>query len=80
MSSFLAIKNVTGIIKITVVTLSKNAEVTAVNKPNTNSISTGFPPVCFKSSFAIQLNIPLFVAILTIIIIATSKNITLKSI
>lgn len=64
---------------MTVVTLSKNAEVTAVKIPRVKSTSFGCPLVSLKSSFAIQLNIPLLVAILTIIIIDTSKNITLKS-
>ena len=78
-SNCFAIKKVTGIIKITVVTLSKNADVTAVKTPKVNKTSFGCPFVNLKSSFAIQLNIPLRVAILTIIIIDTSKKITLKS-
>jgi len=78
-SNCFAIKKVTGIMRITVVTLSKNAEVTAVKIPRVKSTSFGCPLVSLKSSFAIQLNIPLLVAILTIIIIDTSKNITLKS-
>ena len=49
-----------------------------VSKP-TRKESTLKYPVNFKSSFAIQLNIPLLVAILTIIIIETRRKITLKS-
>ncbi|CDE98644.1 putative uncharacterized protein [Clostridium sp. CAG:813] len=40
-SSFLAIAKVIGIIKITVVTLSKKALVTAVNKPKAQRTFTG---------------------------------------
>ena len=78
-SNFSAIKNVTGITKITVVTLSKSADAKAVKRPNTINIPTGCPLVNVKSLFATQLNIPLLAAILTIIIIETSKKITLKS-
>ena len=78
-SSSLAIAKVTGIIRITVVTLSKNADAIAVNKAKQQRIVFGCPLVFFNISFATQLNIPLLVAILTIIIIDTSKNITLKS-
>ena len=78
-SSFLAIANVIGKTRITVVTLSKNALVTAVNKPSAIKILIGCPFVAFKSSFAIQVNTPLLVEILTIIIIETRRNITLKS-
>ena len=78
-SSSLAIAKVTGIIRITVVTLSKNADATAVNNAKQQRIVLGCPFVFFNISFATQLNIPLRVAILTIIIIDTSKKITLKS-
>ena len=79
MSNSFAIANVIGIIKITVVTLSKNAETTAVKIAKQNKITFGRPFVFFNIAFASQLNIPLRVAILTIIIIETSKKITLKS-
>ena len=48
-SNLLAIKKVTGIINITVVTLSKNADAIAVNSPSANNIPTGCPLVSFKS-------------------------------
>ena len=78
-SSFFAIAKVIGIINITVVTLSRKALVTAVKSPSANKTFTGCPFVNFSNSFAIQLNTPLRVVIDTIIIIETSKNITLKS-
>ena len=79
-SSCLAMANVTGIIKITVVTLSRKALAIAVKTANATKIRIGLPPVCFSNSFAIKLNIPLCAAICTITIIEISKNITLKSI
>ena len=78
-SNSFAITNVTGMIKMTVVTLSRNAETIAVNIANDIKINFGLPFVNFNISFAIQLNIPLLVAIDTIIIIETRRNITLKS-
>ena len=79
-SNFLAIENVIGIISITVVTLSKNALTIAVKSPRQTKILIGWPFVSFNNSFAIQLNTPLFVVMVTIIIIETNKKITLKSI
>ena len=78
--NFLAMANVIGMIKITVVTLSRKALVIAVNRPKAQSTFIGCPLVNFNNSLATQLNIPLLVVIDTIIIIETSKNITLKSI
>ena len=50
-----------------------------LNKARQQRIVFGCPFVFLSISFATQLNIPLLVAILTIIIIDTSKKITLKS-
>ena len=52
-SNFLAIEKVIGIIKITVVTLSKKALTTAVKTPNTTITLMGWPFVIFKKLFAI---------------------------
>ena len=49
-SSFLAIAKVIGKTSITVVTLSRNALVTAVNKPSAIKILIGCPFVAFKAS------------------------------
>ena len=80
MSNNLQAAKVIGKTKITVVTLSKNAEATAVNTAKEARTSFGLPFVFFKISFASQVNMPDFEAICTIIIIETNKNITLKSI
>ena len=79
MSRYFATRNVIGTTRITVVTLAKNAEATAVKNPSTRRIFTGWPFVFFNNSLAIHVKIPLLLAMLTIIIIETSKNITLKS-
>ena len=51
-SNFLAMENVIGIIKITVVTLSKNALTAAVKTASVIKTLIGCPFVSFKSSFA----------------------------
>ena len=79
MPSFLEIAKVIGITRITVVTLSKNALTTAVKTARVGSISMGIPCVSRNSLAAAKLKIPLRAATETIIIIAISKNTTLKS-
>ena len=78
-SNSFAITKVTGMIKITVVTLSRKADTIAVKNAREINMCLGDPFVIFSISLAIQLNIPLLVAIDTIIIIETRRNITLKS-
>ena len=75
-SNSFAITKVTGIISTTVVTLSKNADATAVNAASTNKTNFGCPFVHFKSSTAIHLNTPLRLEICTIIIIPIRRKIT----
>ena len=71
--------NVIGMIRITVVTLSKNADAIAVNNAKQNKVVFGCPFVLLSISVATQVNMPLLVPMLTIIIIDTNKKITLKS-
>ncbi len=78
-SNSFAITKVIGIIRTTVVTLSKNADAIAVNAASANSTVFGCPFVAFKRFSAIHLNTPLLLAIFTIIIIPISKKITSKS-
>ena len=61
-SSFLQAAKVMGITRITVVTLSRKALANAVKKASENKTSLGLPFVCFKISFAIQVNMPDFAA------------------
>ena len=70
----------TGTIRSTVVTLSKNAENTAVINPNKIKIGNGFPFPIFDAHIAIYWNIPHSFAIPTITIIPTSRPRVLKSI
>ena len=58
-----AITKVIGNTSITVVTLSKKADATAVNKAIATSTSFGLPLVNFKSSIAVHLNTPLLAEI-----------------
>ena len=78
-SRYFATRKVTGTTRITVVTLSRKAEANAVKNPRTKSIFTGCPFVFFKSALATHVNIPLLLAMLTIIIMLIKRNITLKS-
>ena len=78
-SNSFAITKVIGIIKTTVVTLSKNADAIAVNAASANKTVFGCPLVSFNKLIANHLNTPLRLAIFTIIIIPISKNITSKS-
>ena len=78
-SNSFAITKVIGIIRTTVVTLSKNADATAVNAAKAKRTVFGCPLVAFNKFKAIHLKTPLRLAIFTIIIIPISKKITSKS-
>ena len=58
MSNNLQAANVIGITRITVVTLSKKADATAVNIASATKTSFGLPLVFFKISLASQVNMP----------------------
>ena len=50
--------NVTGTINKTVVTLSKNADPTAVNRDSNNKMRIGFPPAAFAALMATNSKTP----------------------
>ncbi len=50
--------SVTGTINKTVVTLSKNAEPTAVNKDSNNKMRIGFPSAAYAALIATNSNTP----------------------
>ena len=78
-SNSFAITNVIGIIRTTMVTLSKKAEAIAVKIAKASNTNLGCPFVDFKSCIASHLKIPLLLAICTIIIMPIRRKIMSNS-
>ena len=78
-SSLLAICIVTGTTSSTVVTLSRNADNTAVTTPSTARMPRGFAFTSFADLTAAYWNAPDFSIIPTIIIMPISSAMVLKS-
>src|SRR4030042_3755340 len=78
-SSAWQMSNVTGAIRSTVVTLSRNAETTAVTTENIAIIANGFPLATLALLIAIYSNTPVGFMMLMMIIMLTSRNMTFQS-
>src|SRR4051794_1070158 len=77
--SCLVMLNVTGTMRSTVVTLSRNAEPTAVMSASTIMMRTGLPFAFLAAQMAMYLNSPVSAVIETIIIMPINKPSVLKS-